>query len=387
MTKFEAVQNLKNVKLVIGNGFDLYCGLKTKYEDYFISRKDKFDCISKWLNDYHDARDYLDLQISNHADFWRDIQTTAEINAWDVLFCILSYGKETTNGWNWCDVESNIAVWLADKNPKHHMTFNWNVVFEIVAGLEHSELPDWMWSLAAFVLHENNGKRFASNGDFYNFLLKQLNKFETDFGLYICRLISPVHESMYGVRQTEFRYLAKAEKTFKKLCDTKNIASIDTFNYDNPTNDDLCNKIHHINGEWDAPIFGIDSNLFPAEDPRFIFTKTYRRMDLEMRSDESRETSKFDNLIVFGHSLNQADYNYFFSVFDKMKIVNLDNDSRIVFAYTIHDPDKKDKICSDVRKNVSSLFQEYSRCKGLGAQHNRLLDELTIQGKIILYEI
>lgn len=33
--KQSVIQNLRNVKLIIGNGFDLKCKLKTKYSDYF----------------------------------------------------------------------------------------------------------------------------------------------------------------------------------------------------------------------------------------------------------------------------------------------------------------------------------------------------------------
>ena len=31
LSKKEVINNLKNVKLILGNGFDLHCGLKSKY--------------------------------------------------------------------------------------------------------------------------------------------------------------------------------------------------------------------------------------------------------------------------------------------------------------------------------------------------------------------
>ena len=37
LSKKEVINNLKNVKLILGNGFDLHCGLKSKYSDYFES--------------------------------------------------------------------------------------------------------------------------------------------------------------------------------------------------------------------------------------------------------------------------------------------------------------------------------------------------------------
>ena len=36
MDKKDLIKQLFNVKLIIGNGFDLSCGIKTKYSDYIL---------------------------------------------------------------------------------------------------------------------------------------------------------------------------------------------------------------------------------------------------------------------------------------------------------------------------------------------------------------
>lgn len=51
-TKESLVQNLKNVKLIIGNGFDLYCGLKTSYSDYFNHDEKKNEIIQNLINEF-----------------------------------------------------------------------------------------------------------------------------------------------------------------------------------------------------------------------------------------------------------------------------------------------------------------------------------------------
>lgn len=70
-------------------------------------------------------------------------------------------------------------------------------------------------------------------------------------------------------------------------------------------------KLRHINGDVTHPIFGIDSDVFPPSDPRYIFTKTYRRMALDSQSSRHDESFNFSNAVVFGHSLCKADHNYF----------------------------------------------------------------------------
>lgn len=44
--------------------------------------------------------------------------------------------------------------------------------------------------------------------------------------------------------------------------------------------------IHNINGNTARPIFGIDSDAFLAPDPRYIFSKTSRRMELDMLNEK-----------------------------------------------------------------------------------------------------
>lgn len=92
-----------------------------------------------------------------------------------------------------------------------------------------------------------------------------------------------------------------------------------------------------------------------------------------------------DNLIVFGSSLSISDYSYFFSVFDKMDIIDSNRGAKIIFAYKIYDENNEEEIKNSLTLSVNMLFQEYSKYKGINEQPNRLLDYLTIQGCIIFY--
>ena len=95
----------------------------------------------------------------------------------------------------------------------------------------------------------------------------------------------------------------------------------------------------------------------------------------------------FENAIVFGSSLSQADYSYFFSVLDKINIFDINNPSKIVFAYSIYDLEHENEIKANLTKAIFQLVQEDSKYKGNEAHPNRLLDSLTTQGKVVLYQI
>lgn len=89
------------------------------------------------------------------------------------------------------------------------------------------------------------------------------------------------------------------------------VGYIDTFNYDRPLLGNMDVNIHNINGNVDNPIFGIDSNAFSSIDERYIFTKTSRRINLDMGESNSDFNGNFKNAIIFGCSLAPADYSYF----------------------------------------------------------------------------
>lgn len=162
---------------------------------------------------------------------------------------------------------------------------------------------------------------------------------------------------------------------------------IDSFNYGDLCSDEYNRILHNINGNVKNPVFGVDSDLFDTSDFRYAFTKTSRRMELDMLNDEALVARDFENLIIFGSSLRNADYSYFFSIFDKIKISDINNPSKNVFAFSICDEAAETKIKNNLIKSIFRLFHEYAIYKGNAVHPNRLLDALTTQGKVLLYQI
>lgn len=216
-------------------------------------------------------------------------------------------------------------------------------------------------------------------------MLSQLKIFENNFGKYINSQHFAYSNNNIVFSNENFKLESK--KTLEELCTLGNLTSVDTFNYDTPECKEIESIIHNINGTITWPIFGIDSDTFTASDPRFIFTKTSRRLEYGMFHDEVEPLFDYENVIIFGCSLNKADYNYFFYVFDKLDISNIKNTSKIIFAYSVYDKSKSDTIHKQLQKNVMMLFQEYSKYKGNSIYPARLLELLHEQQKIILFEI
>lgn len=388
-TKEEFIKSLSKVKLIIGNGFDLHCHMKTSYKDYFLYDKDKNDYFGSWIDEFLPKLDnYVSFNTGNFKDFWLPFKSFDKANIWDLFFYInsdIKYGS--TKEWAWCDIEKLIYSWLKDRNKTQFDSgkSHWENVYSIINNHVKSE-NERESLMAAFVFKKHNEHRFENIEDFYLFLLEQLKLFEENFGKYIYQLhFKGAFGGFPAYEKTSFNSYAKF--TIDDLCDIDKLVSIDSFNYDNIRLENIFDKIYNINGDWYNPIFGIDSNAFPANDIRYIFSKTNRRMELDMINDEERKNVPFDNVVIYGHSLDESDYSYFFSIFDKLKITDLTNDSKVVFAFSIYDSKLEQKIKNDYRISIAKLFYDYSIYLGKDKQPNRLLDVLTSQGKILMYEI
>ena len=118
MDKKELIQNLKYVKLVIGNGFDLACKIKTSYLDFFEHEKNKHNVLNKWCNDFSSrVNEYVNFnsKIFDRSGSWINFDSSIEINFWDLFFFLISKEKTVFENWTWCDIEKIMELWLSDK--------------------------------------------------------------------------------------------------------------------------------------------------------------------------------------------------------------------------------------------------------------------------------
>ena len=386
MEKKSIIKTLKNVKLVIGNGFDLYCRLKTSYSNYFLHNKSKIRFFENWISSFSlKARDYTNFSSTNHKDFWIDSPFFDNANVWDFFFFVKSKQRGVdVEKWRWCDVETAIQKSLADKVKG----FNWPSIYDFLC---NRNIPlyeeDDFYVLAGVVYKKNGEKMFASREEFYVFLLEQLKLFEKDFGYYIYHQHFDDTNSRFGIVIPNGAFIVNAEEAINRMCNIGEVVSIDSFNYDSLYIRGLDDILYNINGTYEKPIFGIDSESFVPSDPQFIFTKTNRRMELDMLRDKAQERIEFENIIIFGHSLDAADYSYFFSILDRIDISNLEKPSTVVFVFSIYDGNQEYQIRSDLRKAIARLFHDYSIYRGNTNSPNRLLDALTTQGKVLTLEI
>lgn len=132
MTKEEMIKDLKNVKLVIGNGYDLHCGLNSSYADFFMRDADKNNYFNKWLDE---IKEKISLNAftteQSKEDVWVEFKSIDELNIWDLFFYIETKTTNQNNkeAWLWCDIETVMYNSLKSYDSRECNTnlFRWNM--------------------------------------------------------------------------------------------------------------------------------------------------------------------------------------------------------------------------------------------------------------------
>ena len=364
----------RDCKLTLGNGFDLYCGLATRYFDFFANQEDLYSSIKPWLAK---TLSYMEHSSSSFKlRFDNEYLPNSDITIWDILFYFDPKRKKREN---WCDVERFILDFFTLTDKYKETAFH-----SLYTNVHQEKLnfsDDDSWLKAACLYSIQKKAETSTQIEFSKFLLEELKKFEKHFGSYV---------------QKEYRaklanYETKAQYFLKSVNNMWKVTSIDTFNY-TPFEKTYFNltyanskMVNHINGDYELPIFGIDSSSQSVNSAGGIFTKTYRRMTADFFEGEDKNYSlhnNFDDLVIFGHSLNEQDYNYYFPLFDYMNLMDVMSDKRIIFYYNIFNEDKERKIKNDNVQNMMKLLNAYEQFKTGKTKEFRLVDSLSSQGRL-----
>lgn len=368
LIKKELIKELDNKKIVLGNGFDLFCGLKTSYKNFFESQKENYCLFDRYIDDFK-----RDAYGGSRYYFRGDLTTLSKIfgnTIWDLVFYLMSNNKQKTE---WCDIEVIIKNTFTNKN-----LIKWNNVLDIIQHRNTiTEKHKYEYVCAIFLENKYQIDNQITKDEFYDLLYKELTTFEQKFGQYIQK-----------EQDQNKEYINNAINTLIKFTNNTNqIVSIDTFNYSNISfHDKWCfTKMYNINGTVKHPIFGYFS---PTTDPltnEHRFTKSHRKTLALFENEEIKNDDYFEHLIIFGHSLNEQDYNYFFPLFDELDLNNTNCLGKLIVAFTIYDLDKRKEIIETLTKKLIKMIYEYE--KSSGSSGNRLYDKLQYKNRILFYEI
>ncbi len=402
--------------LILGNGFDLHCGLKSSYKDFFQST----------ILDTIGERFGLLQMKTRVSGFWEALLLEYYYNWSDIDY-------------NWCDIETIIKDTILSIG-NHNKGIAFNALENVKRNEDPNDVIKAINDPIAKFLHQKCMRfyysfdriKLFSDIEAYSLLidkiLQELHKFERRFCKYIKDNIvnpnnekdinkqyivnamnllktltgftdlrydtiddiierreeayrKPLSSTMY---QTDWREINVLSQEFANLCSVNILsfnytALFDILGVENPC---LYNNVHGKlclnkcaeNCTDCNIIFGIDDTVIQSQDENsglYKFSKTYRKMlnanvetSILPKKDNQRIEIKF-----YGHSLNEADYSYFQSIFDYYNLYENNNVS-LIFYYSkgYEQTDKKYQLINTYGKTLSNKDQ------GKNLTHKLLLE-------------
>lgn len=362
--------------LIIGNGFDKQCGLKSSFNDYYSYKLENDEFCKAIQKDYkgHDSYSFTNMLIRGIED-----KSIEKYSIWDILFLNNKMQRKT----NWADLEETIYQSLVASDGNG---FYWEQLMEylddkrfwrneeIIAMklLRESKITQ----LTAFYIRRKYYELFSQKGmtkkDLYFHLEKELIVFENSFVDYMNKIIKK-------------DYYKKQIKLLDKLSVKKRV--ILSFNYTNIKQTFF--PVENVHGTLadNNIIIGIDGKELRYDEDIFRFTKTYRKTKLLNTKKTVPILSKqIKNIIFYGHSLNPQDYSYFQSIFD---YVNLYSNEyiQLIFYYSIFDESRKSEIVKAQYESIVELISSYGSTLDNKDKGKNLLHKLLLKNAIQLRKL
>ena len=278
---------------ILGNGFDLYMGMKTSYNDFF--ENGGYSSIKKEINIKNEIQVLLIRYTENIFDLKSEIEKVSErifslidgkINNLFLLYLVISNNELIY----WQNVEKQIKPYI--KCAKEALT-NIKMSIEEERMIEHlsgEEIEMEMEEIKGNyekiekILKKLILKKFIRNKcdkNDKNIILRELNKFEKEFGQYIKNLDNPLQVDDLDI------VTKKIKNVFNKIQDKLKESGINviTFNYTDYLKD-YFEVFVNIHGTTENPIFGIDSKEAEKNHQYIYFTKTSRVLEANIEKEK-----------------------------------------------------------------------------------------------------
>lgn len=344
--------------LMLGNGFDLYYKLPTKYNNFlqlaaFLSEGDvqKYETVGAILKAYTGSRDdsFVAACYCAHQELYDQTPVTPEQvealrnltkdNIW-FQYLLKSFNKDV----GWIDFEKEISTLihtlynlLAEMVLRKH-TYGHNSEYSF-GPIKDSFSKHIIQSLPYFFYRGNN---YTSN----IFLLKDFLSVEYPLssGLYIVdkdKIITVLSTALSELSEALKLYLSifaesildtsGAHSHFEGTLPFRGINRIITFNYTKTYERVYYNRVHHLHGSTDGKIvLGINPDKYDkvesADTLCIAFKKYYQRVmydtDTEYLSWINQDGLEY-TLMVMGHSLDVTDADIIMDLFSKAREITI----------------------------------------------------------------
>lgn len=417
--------------VVIGNGFDLACNLPTRYDQFFswrfksISSQEITDISDLYFNfvkhKYNIGRNFISVDFKKNIILKfkgvLGIFIKNKMSFWDVYFYLLMLDRSNIH--SWYDVEKQIENAIIDKDNSslldNILLHNFNEIdhdldelldntsvydFDSIDITQQKGYQDSDYAkecILGMFVELSHPSTFDENlgSDYY--FLDELKKFENSFKTYLndealmllnnsnyyanCPIYIENFKTVLGDNKScsiiNFNYTS-----IKALID-KSASYTTSSGYNVFSNSHFSFFENNVHGSLDANIiFGIDHKNISPNSAKYIFTKTYRKLNLSNSIACEKLPQDATEIIFYGHSLSNADYSYFQSLFDYYDIYH--KSINLTFKYSHYDESIKKEIDKNQYFAVSKLIHTYGATMDNKDHGKNLLHKLLLENRLKL---
>ena len=373
--------------LILGNGFDLQCGLKSTFADFMETREALINKTNKMPA--HDLRLYTRLLRKKRLTVWDFILT------------------QSVQEQSWYDIEACIKTWVdygaagEESSCAEHMRKIYSYHRESIKNFQPllAELSVYLYAQKLYQVSPMEW----SQESILRVLMEELGRFEMEFATYLVGQTE--NNSEYLQRSAELlsilifdqlEWVIESNPHHSSINHFESVGILD-FNYTDPAPlfGNVTPPILNVHGRAKDKniIFGIDGkNLNPNQlhyASTVKFTKTYRLMALRDKPHYSlvrpynagSPTGATKVIKFFGHSLSDADYSYFQAIFDEVDLH--ESNTRLIFYYNQNRPDGT-TAQEEMHEKVNRLITTYGATLDNDHHGRNLLHKLLLEGRLII---
>lgn len=411
------MKSAKNL-LILGNGFDLRCGIESNYKSFICSELENM-CSEEELGDRRDVFEFFEVHLNELLRVFRpsDEKIRNEkiylLNTWYLIFIY----KKLLGDYSWSYIENQMLLELrGEKDIKNRIV---DTLLEVLKTRDYDDTvcntPYFIKILARILVLKNDELKMQSERVYeqYMYILCQEENYDEKHKLKIMSddlkssiatiLLADLMEiekrfGKYIYEQQNASYQEKAQRLISDIfqdieSEENREFNVLSFNYTRPwINGNIANCLNKINihGYSEANggkvIFGIDDLGIRADEIEFRFTKVARIARLYAAT--SADICRLDDVMgvciervyLYGHSLSKADYSYFRVLFDKY----IDTNVKFIFCYSVYDGTDEETERNRTISGITLIFGLYledrPECKGT---YQRLLLNKRIEVKCI----